>query len=136
MDIQKLVDAMGEAGRIGRGNYHLTLGKAIAALAALPAETPVRYDVGGAPGEADSYRGYYSDLALEPEGGLDTAGKLLAELTAANGKTFEGYKGGDFRMEDNTPLWMATYGTTSGSLAITDLQVDAAGAVLITREVD
>lgn len=34
-------------------------------------------------------------------------------LKKAQGKTFTGYKGGDFKMSKNTPVWLAEYGTTS-----------------------
>lgn len=79
------------------------------------------------PNGIDSYRGYYDELAVNwCNEGWDHAGKeikgwplteLIAELKAAVGKTYEGYKGGDFKMTEDTPLWVANYGE-SGSTAI------------------
>ncbi len=47
---------------------------------------------------AHSYRGYYSDLALERDAGTRPAAELLAECKAAMGQVFTGYKGGDYVM--------------------------------------
>lgn len=78
-DMQKLVDAMGDAARAERSNYHLTLGAAIAKLEAMDAALPVicSDDTSSAPGYAMSYRGYYSDLAFAPVPATDV-GAFLA----------------------------------------------------------
>ena len=60
-------------------------------------------------GPPDSYRGYYSDLAFAPEGEM-TVGELLTECRACMGRVYEGYKGGEFPMHANTPLWVAPWG--------------------------
>lgn len=39
---------------------------------------------------------------------------LLAVLKLANGKYFQGYRGGDFTMGKTTPIWVANYGTSAG----------------------
>lgn len=133
MDLQKLVDAMGEQGRLTRGKYQLTLGGLIARLSEADPELPVRFDNGSNPGEFDSYRGYYSDLMIQP-GAICTVADLLARAKAAVGETFEGYKGGDFRMGNDTPLWCSTYGCTGP--AIMDA-VDSGGeVVLVTKEIE
>ena len=59
---------------------------------------------------AHSYRGYYCDLAFELNDGMRLATELLTECKAAMGKTFGGYKGGDFVMDAQTPVWVVSYG--------------------------
>ena len=134
MDMQKLLNAMSDGWRRDRSKYHLTLGDAMERLAKVDPEMRVQFEDGISPGEADSYRGYYSDLALEPCGTLDTAGKLHAELSKALNATFEGYKGGDFVMGAETPLWRATYGCCGP--AIVGITEANGVAVLTTKEVD
>lgn len=61
-----------------------------------------------------SYRGYYADLALGYT--LDdkmTVGELLQQAKECINKTFIGYKGGEFVMTENTPLWISNYGECS-----------------------
>ncbi len=134
IDMQKLVDMLGDSMARERSNYHVTLGGLIARLEQTDSATPVVFDCGGAPHEPDSYRGYYSDLALSAHGDEVTAGKLLAELKAANGTTFQGYKGGDFTMGNDTPLWCAEYGCCG--LAIIDAQTIDGKLVLKTKQID
>lgn len=134
MDIQKLFDIVGDASRLTRSHYHLTLGSAIKWLSDAPPDAPVLFDTGEVPGRPQSYRGHYSDLSLVPDGDLDTVGKLLAALTKANGDTFIGYKGGNFLMGDDTPLWVANYGCTGR--AIIGAHMAESTAVLITKEID
>lgn len=69
------------------------------------------------PERVDSWRGSYAELALEycsNEELMLIVSELLADLKDAVGKTFRGYKGGDFIMGKNTPLWVACYGTAAG----------------------
>ena len=122
MDFQKMVDSMNEMNSMTRSGYHLTLGKFIAELEKVPAETPVRFYGGNYPADAHSYRGYYSDLAFEEVDNPQTAGDLLAECRRANGRVFEGYKGGDFRMHGGTPLWSASYGCCGQAIVGARLQ--------------
>ena len=56
-----------------------------------------------------SYRGYYNDLAFEPAHDV-TIGSMLACAKSALGSTYEGYKGGDFKMGEWTTCWFASYG--------------------------
>jgi hypothetical protein len=44
-----------------------------------------------------SYRGYYEDLAFEPAKNI-TVGEMLDCAKGALGKTYEGYKGGEYKM--------------------------------------
>lgn len=135
MDIQKAFTAMSESGRLTRSDYHLTLGGLIKQLAALPPSLPVKFDWNGEyPSRERSYRGYYSDLALDwRESPTDVEG-LLSMCQGALDSTYEGYKGGDFVMDERTPLWAAPYG--SSGRAIMGLEVVDGVAVLETKEVD
>lgn len=110
MDWQKLMDALNAAGQAQRRGYHLTLGGLVSALGKANGQIVVEFDEGGTVGDLGSYRGYYSDLALEPGDALATAGALLDAAREAVGKTYQGYKGGDYTMDAETPLWMADYG--------------------------
>jgi hypothetical protein len=57
-----------------------------------------------------SYRGFYSDIALEPDimCPLDALVDRLTEVL--DGETFGGYKGGDFTYNENTPVFIAVKG--------------------------
>lgn len=122
--VQDKLDAMMEIMRKERGKYHLTLGELIAALEELPPDFRVILagDTGpsyaGYPSGAHSYRGYYSDLAFEPSQEPVTAGEFLTECKTFVGFTFEGYKGGDFTMTEDTPLWVAHCGSGDGRAII------------------
>jgi hypothetical protein len=73
-------------------------------LRELPQDMPILL------GEANSYRGYYSDLAFSPLAQPCTVKEALQEAEQANGTTFHGYKGGDYTMTRNTPVWYSHYG--------------------------
>lgn len=62
-------------------------------------------------GEPMSFRGYYEDVAFEP---LENArlGDMLEHARDALGKTFTGYKGGEYTMKDYTDCWIASYGSS------------------------
>ena len=66
-----------------------------------------------------SYRGYYPELALgyctEVECRSLTVEDLLKEALECVGKTFTGYKGGEFKMDETTPLWVSNYGECSNT---------------------
>lgn len=61
--------------------------------------------------EPHSYRGYYEQLAFEPLENT-TVGAMLACAREALGKTYEGYKGGEFEMMAYTTVNLAEYGCT------------------------
>lgn len=108
--LQALVDGMNAHAQKERANSdQLTLGKLIEKLALLPTDTPI-----AGLGDLDSYRGYYCDLAFEPTDEATTAGELLERCRAAMGQVFTGYKGGDYVMGAQTPLWVSRYGDASG----------------------
>lgn len=94
----------------------MRLGEIIDAMSSAKADADVEYDFGGLGVDGvDSYRGYYSDLALSfVDGDGMKAGPLLEVLRAADGKVYTGYKGGDYRMDRDTPVWVANYGRSHG----------------------
>ena len=90
------------------------------------------------PDGLDSYRGYYNELAI---GYMDmthetiTVPIFIQELEAAVGKTFYGYKGGEYVMTENTPLWVSKYGDNSGTY-ICDVKDLRYTAMLVTRNTE
>lgn len=96
----------------------------------------------------DSWRGSYAELAIQTESlGSYNTDKIIHESQYGNsyehkiigkenpnvkewidvckeviGKTFTGYKGGDFTMSKNTPVYLAEYGNSS--FKIDDKEID------------
>lgn len=62
-----------------------------------------------------SYRGYYDELAFEPKENT-TIGDMLACAKQAVGSTYGGYKGGEFTMDEYSPVWLAKRGRTGESI--------------------
>jgi len=104
-ELQALVDGMNAQWQKERADTQMTLGELIEYLESIPPESVVQGISG-----AHSYRGYYSDLAFVGDGIAATAADALDVCREAMGKVFEGYKGGDFMMGGNTPIWQAAYG--------------------------
>ena len=105
---------------IKQNSSHLTIGEAIDKLHNIP--TKIRIigtDIEAYPIDIDSYRGYYCDLAIEYS---DTSNyfDLLQALEEAIGKTYTGYKGGNYTMCEDTTVWVSNYGKCSG-LALVDV---------------
>ena len=103
----------------------------------------VCFDFGSAvPTDLDSWRGDYSLLALgykltgydsaENHFNETTATNLLEELKNAIGKTYSGWKGGDFKMGTETALWVANSGNADNTV-ITDVLDDGWRLVIITE---
>jgi hypothetical protein len=106
----------------------MTLGSFIKALEAMPQDALCRFDGGRSPGEPDSYRGFYEQLAF----GSGEQKSVAAVLTAARcavDKMFEGYKGGEFWMRRDTMIWRAEY-CSCGDL-IVGVQITDDGSVLV-----
>jgi len=56
-----------------------------------------------------SHRGDYSELAFEPRS-RTTVGEMLDAARSAVGTTYEGWKGGEFTMNEWTQVYLATEG--------------------------
>jgi hypothetical protein len=135
MDIQKLMDTINDVGRNTRADYHLTLGDLIKSLEeASDLNREVKYADGKSPHDAHSYRGYYSDLAFDDGPQSIKAHELLKAARGWIGKTFEGYKGGDYVMDADTPLWRAEYGDCGD--AIVAIQELPDYILLVTKKID
>lgn len=112
----------------------ITLGELIAKLEAHDPALDLAVQHGDdllAYGEAESYRGYYSDLSIDPRhDSLGTVADALKNLEAADGETFTGYKGGDYYMNNRTLVWVSHYGSASG-FGVTGVEL-VGGVVVIT----
>lgn len=84
----------------------MRLGQFIAVLRRLPPSLPVGLSA------VHSFRGYYDQVAFEPTPGA-TAALALEEAEYAVGHTFEGWKGGDYTMDESTMCWVADKGSSS-----------------------
>lgn len=98
----------------------MTLGRLIELLKAKPQDVSVSFDFCRVyPTTVDSWRGIYAELALGwtegYEGRCETVGALVKELESAVGRTFTGYKGGDYVMDADTPLHVDNYGMASNT---------------------
>lgn len=138
MNIQTLMDSMSAVTRRTRSKYHLTLGDLVEFLESSNPDWEFKLTMH----EKDahlvaphSYRGYYSDLAFEFESGASTVGETLALVKPCLDQVFAGYKGGDYTMDADTPLWLASYGS-AGGLAIISLDVKPGSVTLVAKEVE
>lgn len=101
----------------------MKLGDWIEELEALPPDAVVQFDDGTYPDHLCSWRGRYAELTLDTFMGGDKfaprrVSDLLANAREAVGKTFEGYKGGDFTMDQSTTVWADPYGEYRGWIII------------------
>jgi hypothetical protein len=142
MDLQTMLDNAVQAARQEelKNSPQLLLGEIILKLEAVKdKEKPLYIDLmDKRPKGVNSWRGSYGELAIQTEGFGYYQGKLkkdwggyqeyedisigkenpsvnewIGVLNEAIGKTFTGYKGGDYLMGKNTPVWLAEYGESS-----------------------
>lgn len=135
--MQNIIDMMSDAAKTEREKYHVKLGDLISFLAEHH-EKIVRVPfLGTSVKSPDSYRGYYSDLALSPSKEPITAKELHGLLSLILNTNLTGYKGGEYMMDRNTPLWISNYGQADG-LAVVSVDVDYENNFinLITKKVD
>lgn len=62
-----------------------------------------------------SYRGYYSELGLCATSNV-TVEYMLSELKSALGSTYEGWKGGDFTMDEYVDCYLVDEEGCSGEM--------------------
>lgn len=110
-----------------------------------PCPKRVSFDFGQTyPVRLTSYRGSYSELAITfGSQGLDDRGcysesrlpmeatAFLAQLREADSIEFYGYKGGNYHMDADTPLWVAQWGE-SGYTAVVGVRDLGAEIVIDT----
>ncbi len=131
--IRKLMDGISAEGQIARaGAGQLSLRETISLLSITPDDAPAQIEWGGELWGFEgvgSYRGYYSDLALEPAKGESNVRAIRQALENAIGETYGGYKGGEYTMGPTTPLWVSYHGTT-GAMVTGVIERD--GTVILT----
>lgn len=72
-------------------------------------------------GSPHSDRGSYDELAFTPEP-KTTIGEMLSYAKSAEGCVFEGWKGGDFLMTRETPVYIGECGTCGEEITQTHLK--------------
>lgn len=112
----------------------LRLGQLIKKLEECDPEQGVIFDFCRlAPSSLHSYRGYYTDLAISwTQDYRPKIKDFLKRLRDVVGFTFEGYKGGEFTMNEATRVWVANYGESTDT-AVVDVR-DLGWAVMIITE--
>lgn len=115
-------------------------------------EAYVKFDFGSAlPTGLSSWRGVYAELAInysfngygdmvgykkedlstfEPK--PPTVTEFLKMIKGAIGKTYTGWKGGDFEMDRDTPLWVSNDGDV-GNTAVVDVFNNEFSVILLTE---
>lgn len=105
-NIERQIALINSVAKDQRKDVMMTLGKLLKSLKLEEKEELIS----GLSAKGGSYRGYYSDFAFEP--GSTTVEELQAYIEGeVIGKTFTGYKGGDYVMDENTTVWCAGYGS-------------------------
>lgn len=143
-DIHKILDNNRKIQLASTGQY--TLGMLIAKLKEIQSnntEEPnmgITFSFGNlVPDGLDSYRGYYNELAIgyayEDYQNQITVPMFIQELEAAVGQMFYGYKGGEYVMTENTPLWVSKYGDASGTY-VADVKDLRYTVMLVTRNTE
>lgn len=112
----------------------LTLETVIRTFKSVPSDKLVYFDFGNfVPTTLGSYRGYYNELALGYDNTFNyqspRAGELLTKLDLAVGRSFPGWKGGEYIMDKYTPVWAANSGeaTSCGIVGF----IDAGWSIII-----
>jgi hypothetical protein len=98
----------------------MTIGEVIAALETAKQDATVCFGFGYVyPTTVRSWRGIYAEAALGFEGGDYGSGhpkvsEVLAELRQSiDGRTYEGWKGGTYKYDKDTPLHVDNRGNSS-----------------------
>jgi hypothetical protein len=125
MNFQALLDGIRFQTQKDRSHTQMTLGKLIDKLKNLSPETLVELS------SPHSYRGYYEDLAFS-YGDKITAKEALQLCQNAMGEVFIGYKGGDFQMGRNTPVWSSHYGQTGKKI----IDIKDNGELVLAVDID
>ena len=93
-------------------NKQLNLGQLIELLKKVDPEKDILFDFCHfKPADLNSYRGYYYHLAIgyAQDHEINVA-QFLNRLLDIRNRTLTGYKGGEWLMCDETPVWVSPYG--------------------------
>lgn len=96
------------------------------------------------PTDFRSWRGIYREISIGYDTGVTlTLDDLIRDVKNAIGHIYTGYKGGEFTMSKNTPVWVANYGesgitdyngTEYATVGIVDVKVEGEDIILVTKE--
>lgn len=145
-DIQQMVDTMNETASQERSNYHLTYGDLVKALKAAPADATFDERITGigsyrgyyidialftdeegleyedceftgeySTGEYGQWSQEHRHFIKEIPTNANELGNLLESII---GKDFVGYKGGNFTITEDKPLWFESQSNCSSSIAV------------------
>lgn len=137
--LQVMADAIGAEGKRTRAKYQLTLGKLIKSLESSNQRATVECTNGISPGAPHSYRGYYSDLAFELNDPTVVNLKVkdfLAVCRKVLDTTLEGYKGGDFVMDADTPLWLSAWGEADDVAMMDVMRKDDETVLIVVKSLE
>ena len=137
MNIEEQIKAIGKIGRDAtlKGTRQMTLGKLIKLLSEIiDQDKSIYFDFGYfRPAELMSWRGSYDELSIDySEDEAVSVKTFLEDLKACVSKEFTGYKGGEFTMNEDTPLWVAHYGS-SGHTGVSGIMDDGYQVIIETR---
>lgn len=108
MDIFNYLIDMSDVWRKERASTQMTIDKLITKLEKFSKDKEIEKL-----SNPHSYRGYYSDLGLQISSKTTTVGETIDFLNErCLGVTYEGYKGGEYYMDKDTPLFVDTWGST------------------------
>ena len=133
MYIQQLLVEVPKARDAERSKYHLTLGKLIEKLKEVGDDFDVVFSDGSIPNSFDSYRGYYSDLAIDSSDNPMKVSTFKLHALSSLNREFTGYKGGEFLMNEETPLWRAEYGCNTSDAIIDAYIIDNKFTLIIKK---
>jgi len=118
--LQDLINKTLEVEQLKRERDNYNLGDLIKDLSKYPVDANIEIRPFNLyPVDFCSYRGYYSDLSIEySSDGSNrlTCGELLKKAKECVGKTFVGYKGGDFTMTEHSVVWISNYGEITDAI--------------------
>lgn len=122
----------------------LTLGQLLEKLEAIePKHYRVVFAFGGLiPGNFSSYRGDYSHASLDFEllyrnwdyTPCVSVHDMIKKVKDTIGSIKCGWKGGEFGMHEDTPIWVALHGSSPGSYLV-DVKLRGVSIYLITRNI-
>lgn len=122
----------------GESKKTIKLGEMISKLENLPQEVKVRFDFFDyIPGDFNSWRGAYSELALgykrRKDGKELLAKDFLKYCKKQIGCIHQGWKGGSFEMDENSEVWVDNNGESWG-LPIRDIIFDGEFVIIKTKK--
>lgn len=128
-NLQKELDAFCDFMRDKRKRSQMTLGEIIKRLTELmEKDRTIKVNISS----PHSYRGYYHDLAFEQTLEPVPVGVALKTALSALDSIFTGYKGGEFRMRSDAPVWIAFYGYCGPKL----LEIKDDGSLVLGEEIE